>query len=415
MRSKIKEIKSRQIIDSRGIPTIETEIILESGQIGRASVPSGASTGKFEAIELRDNNDKEYNGKSIYQAILNIENHIKPQIIGLNVFNQRKIDTLMCKSDGTENKSKYGANAILSVSFAVARAAANELQLPLYKYIGGIYGNKLPLPMMNIINGGRHANNKLDFQEFMIQPVCSNNIKESIKICAEIYYKLKEIIDKQGFSTSVGDEGGFAPNIKTNKEALDLIIQSINDAHYTTNEVKICLDIAASEFYKNGKYYLKGEEKELTSEEMIKYISELVNEYPIHSIEDGLNEEDYAGWKKLTKELGEKCQLVGDDLFVTNYKKLETGIKEKIGNAILIKPNQTGTLTETLDTIQLAKRNNYNTIISHRSGETEDTFIADLAVGVNAGQIKAGSIARSERTSKYNQLIRIEEELENNN
>ncbi len=415
MKSKIKDIKARQIIDSRGTPTIETEIILESGHTGRASVPSGASTGKFEAIELRDNNEKEYNGKSIHKAILNIENYIKPQIIGLNVFNQREIDVLMCKSDGTENKSKYGANAILSVSFAIARAAANELKLPLYKYIGGIYGNKLPFPMMNIINGGRHANNKLDFQEFMIQPICSKNIKESIKICAEIYYKLKKIIDKQGFSTSVGDEGGFAPNIKTNKEALDLIIQSINDAHYTTNEVKICLDIAASEFYKNGKYYLEGEGKELTSEEMIKYISELVKDYPIHSIEDGLNEEDYTAWKKLTKELGEKCQLVGDDLFVTNYNKLEAGIKEKIANAILIKPNQTGTLTETLDTIQLAKQNNYNTIISHRSGETEDTFIADLAVGVNAGQIKAGSIARSERTSKYNQLIRIEEELENIN
>lgn len=415
MKSKIKDIKARQIIDSRGTPTIETEIILESGHTGRASVPSGASTGKFEAIELRDNNEKEYNGKSIHKAILNIENYIKPQIIGLNVFNQREIDVLMCKSDGTENKSKYGANAILSVSFATARAAANELKLPLYKYIGGIYGNKLPVPMMNIINGGRHANNKLDFQEFMILPICSKNIKESIKICAEIYYELKKIINKQGYSTSVGDEGGFAPNIRTNKEALDLIIQAIQDTHYTTNEVKICLDIAASEFYKNGKYYLKGEEKELTSEEMIKYISELVKDYPIHSIEDGLNEEDYTAWKKLTKELGEKCQLVGDDLFVTNYKKLEAGIKEKIANAILIKPNQTGTLTETLNTIQLAKQNNYNTIISHRSGETEDTFIADLAVGVNAGQIKAGSIARSERTSKYNQLIRIEEELENNN
>lgn len=415
MKSKIIDIKARQIIDSRGIPTIETDVILESGIKGKASIPSGASTGKFEAIELRDNNKEEYNGKSIYKAILNIENYIKTQIIGLNVFNQREIDLLMCKSDGTENKSKYGANAILSVSFAIARAAANELKLPLYKYIGGIYGNTLPIPMMNIINGGRHANNKLDFQEFMIQPVCSENINRSIKICAEIYYELKKIINKQGYSTSVGDEGGFAPNIKTNKEALDLIIQAINNAHYTTNEVKICLDIAASEFYRNGKYILEGEEKELTSEEMIKYISELVKEYPIHSIEDGLNEEDYEGWKKLTKELGEKCQLVGDDLFVTNYKKLENGIKEKIANAILIKPNQTGTLTETLDTILLAKENNYKTIISHRSGETEDTFISDLAVGVNAGQIKAGSIARSERTAKYNQLIRIEEELKNNN
>lgn len=415
MKVKIKDVKSRQIIDSRGIPTIETEIILESGQIGKASVPSGASTGKFEAIELRDNNDKEYNGKSIYIAISNIENYIKPKIIGLNVFNQREIDLLMCSLDGTDNKSKYGANAILSVSYAVARAAAKEIKIPLYKYIGGIYGNMLPIPMMNIINGGRHANNKLDFQEFMIQPVCSKNVKESIKICAEIYYELKKIINKQGYSTSVGDEGGFAPNIRTNNEALDLIIQAIRDAQYTTNDVKICLDVAGSEFYKDGKYLLEGEEKELNSDEMIIYISELVKNYPIHSVEDALNQEDYSGWKKLTEQLGQKCQLVGDDLFVTNYKKLKDGINEKIANAILIKPNQTGTLTETLDTIQLAKKNNYKTIISHRSGETEDTFISDLAVGVNAGQIKAGAIARSERTVKYNQLIRIEEEIECNN
>ncbi len=415
MKVKIKDVKSRQIIDSRGNPTVETDIILESGAIGRASVPSGASTGKFEAIELRDNNDKEYNGKSIYIAISNIENYIKPKIIGLNVFNQREIDLLMCSLDSTDNKSKYGANAILSVSYAVARAAAKEIKIPLYKYIGGIYGNMLPIPMMNIINGGRHANNKLDFQEFMIQPVCSNNIKESIKICAEIYYELKKIINKQGYSTSVGDEGGFAPNISTNKDALDLIIQAIHDAQYTTNDVKICLDVAASEFYKGEKYLLEGEEKELNSDEMIIYISELVKNYPIHSVEDALNQEDYSGWKKLTEQLGQKCQLVGDDLFVTNYKKLKDGINEKIANAILIKPNQTGTLTETLDTIQLAKKNNYKTIISHRSGETEDTFISDLAVGVNAGQIKAGAIARSERTVKYNQLIRIEEEIECNN
>ncbi len=415
MKSKIKDIKSRQIIDSRGNPTIETDVILDSGVFGRASVPSGASTGKFEAVELRDSDKNVFCGKSVYKAISNIEHLIRPILLGQNVFNQKKIDLLMCECDGTDNKSNYGANAILSVSFAVARAAAKEIDIPLYKYIGGIFGNIIPVPMMNIINGGRHANNKLDFQEFMIQPICSDSIKQSIKICAETYYALKKIINDEGFSTSVGDEGGFAPNINTNKEALDLIIQAINNAGYTTNEIKICLDIAASEFYKDGKYLLESEEKELNSDEMIIYISELVKNYPIHSIEDGLNQEDYIGWKKLTEQLGQKCQLVGDDLFVTNYKKLEKGIEEKMANAILIKPNQTGTLTETLDTIQLAKKNNYKTIISHRSGETEDTFISDLAVGVNAGQIKAGAIARSERTVKYNQLIRIEEEIERNN
>ncbi len=415
MKSKIKDIKSRQILDSRGNPTIETDVILESGVFGRASVPSGASTGKFEAVELRDSDKNMFGGKSVYKAISNIEHLIRPILLGQNVFNQRKIDLLMCECDGTEYKSNYGANAILSVSFAVARAAAKELKIPLYKYMGGIYGNILPIPMMNIINGGRHANNKLDFQEFMIYPICSNNIKESIKICAETYYELKKIINEEGFSTSVGDEGGFAPNIKTNKEALDLIIQAINNAGYTTNEIKISLDIAASELYKDGKYFLKGEGLELSSNEMINYIDKLLEDYPIISIEDGLDEEDYAGWKKLTEQLGQKCQLVGDDLFVTNYKKLKDGINDKIANAILIKPNQTGTLTEAIDTIQLAKKNNYKTIISHRSGETEDTFISDFAVGVNAGQIKAGAIARSERTVKYNQLIRIEEEIECNN
>lgn len=414
MKATIKNIHSRQVIDSRGIPTIETDVILSSGKFGRAIVPSGASTGKFESIEIRDKDKEKFAGKSVYKAISNIEKYIKPILIGENVFKQKEIDLIMLEKDGSENKSKLGANAILSVSLAVARAAANEADLPLYRYIGGIFGSTLPIPMMNILNGGKHANNKLDFQEFMIQPIASCDINESIKIGAEVFYELKRLINNLGFSTSVGDEGGFAPALKTNKEALDLIVLAIINAGYNTDEVKICLDIAASELYKNGKYVLIGEHKELSTEEMINYISNLINNYPIISIEDGLNEEDYMGWKKLTNKLGNKCQIVGDDLFVTNYKKLEKGIEEKIANAILIKPNQIGTLSETLDTILLAQKHNYKTIISHRSGETEDTFIADLAVGVNAGQIKTGSMSRSERTSKYNQLIRIEEELTKN-
>lgn len=410
----IKEIRARQVLDSRGIPTIETEVFLSSGKSGRAIVPSGASTGKFEALELRDNNKTDFDGKSVHKAISNIEKIIKPALIGQNPFNQKSIDIIMLEKDGTENKSKLGANAILSVSLANARASAKELNLPLYKYIGGIFATTLPIPMMNILNGGAHANNKLDFQEFMIQPVIICDINESIKMCAEVFYELKKLLNKEGFSTAVGDEGGFAPNLPCTKEALDIITQSIKNAGYNTNEIKICLDVAASELYKNGKYILKGEEKELSTNEMINYLENLTINYPIISIEDGLNEEDYYGWQDLTKRLGCKCQLVGDDLFVTSYRKLENGIKEKMANAILIKPNQTGTLSETMNTILLAQKNNYKTIISHRSGETEDTFIADLAVGVNAGQIKTGSVSRSERNAKYNQLIRIEEELTQN-
>lgn len=410
----IKEIRARQVLDSRGIPTIESEVILSSGKSGRAIVPSGASTGKFEAVELRDNDKKNFNGKSVHKAISNIEKIIKPALIGQNPFNQKSIDIIMIEKDGTENKSKLGANAILSISLANARACAKEVNIPLYKYLGGIYATTLPIPMMNILNGGAHANNKLDFQEFMIQPVISCDINESIKMCAEVFHELKKLLNKEGFSTSVGDEGGFAPNLPSTKEALDIITESIKNAGYNTNEIKICLDVAASELYKNGKYILKGEEKELSTNEMINYLENLTVNYPIISIEDGLNEEDYYGWQDLTKRLGCKCQLVGDDLFVTNYRKLENGIKEKMANAILIKPNQTGTLSETMNTILLAQRNNYKTIISHRSGETEDTFIADLAVGVNAGQIKTGSVSRSERNAKYNQLIRIEEELTKN-
>lgn len=411
METTIENIVSRQIIDSRGTPTLETDIILNDGTIGRCSIPSGASTGKYEAIELRDNDEKNYFGKSIFKAINNIEKVIKPLLIGKNIYNQREIDYLMIEKDGTSNKKNLGANAILSVSLAAARAAAISRKMPLYEYIGGIYGHELPIPMMNIINGGAHANNKLDIQEFMIQPIKSCSIKESLKIGIEIFHELKRILDKNGYSTTVGDEGGFAPNLNSNTEALDIIIEAIKRTGYTTDEIKICLDIAASELFQNGKYILIGENKEFTSDEMIEYISKLINNYPIISIEDCLDQDDKSGWEKITKDLSEKCQLVGDDLFVTNYKRLENGIKNKIANAILIKPNQTGTLTETLDTILLAEKNNYKTIISHRSGETEDTFIADLSVAVNSGQIKTGSLSRSERTSKYNQLIRIEETL----
>lgn len=411
MNLEIKDIISRQIIDSRGIPTIETDVILNNDIKGRASVPSGASTGKFEAVELRDNDTNNYFGKSVFKAINNVEKIIKPLLIGKNPFNQSEIDYLIIERDGSGNKSKLGANAILSVSIAIARACANSQNLPLYKYLGGIYGITMPVPMMNIINGGAHSNNKLDFQEFMIQPVIACNIKERIKMGVEVFHSLKILLNKEGYSTSVGDEGGFAPDFHTNTEALDIITEAIKHAGYTTDEIKICLDIAASELFKNGKYILTGEKKEFTTNEMINYIESLINRYPIISIEDGLNEEDYNGWQILTERLGEQCQLVGDDLFVTNYLKLENGIKTKMANAVLIKPNQCGSVTETMNTIQLAQKNNYKTIISHRSGETEDTFIADLSVAVNSGQIKTGSLSRGERIAKYNRLIRIEEEI----
>lgn len=411
MKIRIKDIKARQIIDSRGIPAIETDVILDNGITGRASVPSGASTGKFEAVELRDNDKNKFFGKSVYKAIDNIEKHIKPILIGQNPFNQKKIDLIMINKDGTKNKSKLGANAILSVSLAIARACANSEGISLFKYLGGINASSLPIPMMNILNGGVHANNKLDFQEFMIQPVSSCDIKESIKMGVEVFHSLKNLLNIKGYSTAVGDEGGFAPDFKSNKEAIDAIVVAISDAGYNTNEIKICLDVAASQLYKNNKYILTGENKEMTTREMITYLENLTLTYPISSIEDALSEEDYSGWKIITQEIGNSCQLVGDDLFVTNYKLLEKGIEEKMANAILIKPNQTGTLSETLDTILLAQKHNYKTIISHRSGETTDTFISDLSVAVNAGQIKTGSVSRGERIEKYNQLIRIDEEL----
>ncbi|MCD7879836.1 MAG: phosphopyruvate hydratase [Candidatus Gastranaerophilales bacterium] len=411
MKIQITDINARQILDSRGIPTIETKVTLNSGISGSAAVPSGASTGKFEAVELRDNDKNNFFGKSVYKAINNVEKNIKPFLIGHCPFNQKEIDLIMLEKDGTKNKSKFGANAILSVSLACARAAANELEIPLYKYLGGLYASMLPIPMVNILNGGAHANNKLDFQEFMIQPVSGCNMHESIKMAAEVFHELKRVLNNSGCSIAVGDEGGFAPNFKSNREALEALVLAINNAGYTTDEIKICIDAAASELYSDGKYILKGEQKELSSIEMISYLEDLTEKYPIISIEDGLDQEDFIGWKTLTAKLSSKCQLVGDDLFVTNYNRLENGINEKLANAILIKPNQTGTLSETMDTILLAQKNNYKTVISHRSGETTDTFIADLSVAVNAGQIKTGSMSRGERTSKYNRLMEIENDI----
>ncbi len=406
---KIKNIIGREILDSRGNPTVEVDVILDNGIVGRASVPSGASTGSKEALELRDN-DKRFLGKGVLKAVNNVNEIIRPKLIGMDVTNQQLIDKTLIELDGTKNKSKLGANAILAVSLASLRAAALYHNKPLYKYIGD--GKNLPVPMMNIINGGAHADNNLDFQEFMIIPQ-GDTIKKRIRIGAEVFHTLKKVLKEKGYNTAVGDEGGFAPNLKSNREALDLICEAINKAGYKLkDDVALALDVAASEFYQDGKYILKGEDKELTSEELVNYYVELVNEYPIISIEDGLHETDYEGFKLLTEKLGH-IQLVGDDLFVTNKEIFIDGINRGICNAILIKANQIGTVTETLETIKIAKENNYRTIISHRSGETEDTFIADFAVGLDLGQIKTGSLSRTDRVSKYNQLIRIEEELEN--
>ena len=407
----IEEIKARQIIDSRGNPTIETDITLSNGKTGRAAVPSGASTGVNEALELRDNEKSIYMGKSVLQAVDNVNSIIAHELIGENVLNQREIDNQLLQLDCTENKSKLGANAILSVSLAAAKAGANALDIPLYQYLGGISAITLPVPMMNILNGGAHADNNIDFQEFMIAPIGAVNFQEAVRMGSEIFHTLKDILKNKGLVTAVGDEGGFAPNLGSNKEAIEIIIESIKKAGYTTDLVKICLDVASSEFYADGKYYLKRENKTLNSIEMSDFLKNLAEKYPIISIEDGMAENDFEGWRMLTEKLGARCQLVGDDLFVTNTCLLSRGIQKGIANSILIKPNQIGTLSETMDAIFMAKEAGYTTIISHRSGETEDTFIADLAVGVNSGQIKTGSISRSERVSKYNQLIRIEEEL----
>lgn len=405
---KIKDIIGREILDSRGNPTVEVDVILENGIIGRASVPSGASTGSKEALELRDK-DNRYHGKGVLKAVKNINGPLKELLIGMNVDNQKEIDYKMLESDGTENKSKYGANAILGISLAVLKASALNKKMPLYQYVGE--GKGMPRPMINILNGGAHADNKLDFQEFMIVPH-GNSIKEQIRVASEVFHTLKKILKSHNFMTNVGDEGGFAPNLTNTKEALDLIVSAIKESGYIPGkDVSIALDVAASELYKNGKYELEGENKSLSTEELINYYQELVNEYPIISIEDPVDENDWQGLAIITQKLGDKIQIVGDDLFVTNKKYLQQAIDQKAGNAILIKPNQIGTITETIETINLAKENNYQTIISHRSGETEDTTIADLAVGLSIGQIKTGSMSRTDRICKYNQLIRIEEEI----
>lgn len=405
---KIKNIIAREILDSRGNPTVEADVILENGIIGCASVPSGASTGSKEAIELRDN-EKRYLGKGVQKAISNINGPIRKSLIGKDSSNQQEIDEIMIKLDGTPNKSNMGANAILAVSIANLKASAKAQKTSLFKYIET--GTKLPTPMINIINGGAHANNKLDFQEFMIIPKFAT-MKERIQAASEIFHTLKEILKSKHLNTSVGDEGGFAPDLKSNEEALKLIIKAIKKADYLPGEnIFLALDIAASELVKGKKYILEAEDKKLTSKELIKYYKKLVKKYPIISLEDPLAEDDWEGFKLLTDQLGDKIQIVGDDLFVTNKKYLKQGIDKNIANAILIKPNQIGTVTETLETINLAKSANYKTIISHRSGETEDTFIADLAVATNAGQIKTGSMSRGERICKYNRLLRIEEEL----
>jgi len=407
----IEEVKSRQIIDSRGNPTVETDIILQNGIIGRASVPSGASTGAHEALELRDNEKSMFLGKGVLQAVDNVNSVIAPELTGTDVLNQREIDNLLLNLDGTENKSKLGANAMLSVSLASARAASLALNVPLFRYLGGINAVTLPVPMMNIINGGVHADNSLDFQEFMIAPAGAVNFNEAVRIGAEIFHTLKNVLKSRGYNTSVGDEGGFAPNLSSNEEGVELILEAIEKAGYSADTVKICLDIASSEFYDEGKYYLKGENKVLSSLEMAEYLEKWVQKYPIISIEDAMAEDDFSGWKILTQKIGDKCQLVGDDLFVTNVCRLNLGIQKGIANSILIKVNQIGTLSETFDTVNLAKEAGYSTVISHRSGETDDTFIADLAVGLNSGLIKTGSMSRMDRVSKYNQLIRIEETL----
>lgn len=404
--SKIKNIYAREILDSRGNPTIEVDLELECGIKTTASVPSGASTGINEALELRDNDKNRYNGKGVLKAVNNVNTIIKKALIGKEVLNLKEIDQIMIELDGTENKSNLGANAILGVSLAGLKAIAKYENKELYEYFGG---NTLPRCMMNVLNGGSHAQNGLDFQEFMIIP-SKTEYRENLRMGAEVFHNLKKVLKDNNLACGVGDEGGFAPNIKTNKEALDLIVMAIEKSDYKLGkDIFLGLDVAASEFYENGIYFFEG--KKHTKEEMVEYYATLVNEYPIISIEDGMAEEDYDGWKLLTDRLGNSIQLVGDDLFVTNKKLLQKGIDLKIANAILIKLNQIGTVTETLDTIQLAKKNNYKTIISHRSGETEDNYIADLSVGLNLGQIKTGSLSRSERTSKYNRLLRIEEQV----
>lgn len=407
----IEDIYARQILDSRGNPTVEVDVKLTNGVKGRAAVPSGASTGIFEALELRDGDKSKYMGKSVQKAVDNVNNIIAPELIGEKASHQKEIDTFMIDMDGTENKSKLGANAILGVSLAVAKAASKAYGMALYRYLGGINALTLPVPMMNIINGGAHADNNIDFQEFMIAPVGAESFSHAIEMGCNVFHTLKCVLKNKGMATSVGDEGGFAPNLGSNAEGIEVILEAIDKAGYNTNQIKICLDVASSEFYENGKYNLKGEGKSFDNKEMTDFLEEWVKKYPIISIEDGMAEQDWEGWEMLTQRIGSHCQLVGDDLFVTNTRRLADGIKRNIANSILIKVNQIGTLSETLDAISMAHAAGYTTIISHRSGETEDTFIADLAVAVNSGQIKTGSASRSDRMAKYNQLLRIEQKL----
>ena len=413
--TEIVSIHAREILDSRGNPTVEADVLLSGGAMGRAAVPSGASTGEHEAVELRDGDKEHYLGKGVLQAVENVESILAPELAGMDATNQRLIDATMIAVDGTENKSKLGANAILAVSMACARASANQLKLPLYRYLGGVNASILPTPMMNILNGGAHADSNVDFQEFMVMPIGAETFSDALRWGTEVFHTLKGVLKKNGYSTSVGDEGGFAPSLKSNAEAIELILQAIDLAGYKAGEdIAIALDPAASEFYnkETGKYVFKKSDKsEHTSEQMAAYWESWVRQYPIVSIEDGLAEDDWDGWKMLTKNIGDFVQLVGDDLFVTNTQRLQRGIDENVGNSILIKVNQIGTVSETLESIELARRYGYTSIISHRSGETEDTFIADLAVGTGAGQIKTGSASRTDRIAKYNQLLRIEEEL----
>lgn len=411
----IIDIRGREVLDSRSLPTVEVEIYLDDGTLERAIVPSGASTGIFEAVELRDGDKGRFMGKGVTKAVDFVNTQIAQAIVGMNVYNQTEIDEMLIKLDGTKNKGRIGANAILGVSLAVARAAAMSLSLPLYQYIGGVNAKVLPVPMMNIINGGSHADNSVDLQEFMIMPAGMDCFMKSIRACSEVYHTLKSLLNEKGYSTGVGDEGGFAPNLKSNEEAIEIIIEAIKKAGYKPGEeIFIALDPASSEFYntETKMYELQHEGRNLTAEQMVDFYEEWVNKYPIISIEDGMAEEDWEGWRIITERLGKKIQLVGDDLFVTNTERLERGIKEGVANSILIKLNQIGTLTETLNAIEMANRAGYTAVVSHRSGETEDTTIADLVVAVNSGQIKTGAPARSERVAKYNQLIRIREELE---
>jgi enolase len=408
----ISNVYAREVLDSRGNPTVEVEVYLESGAFGRAIVPSGASTGAYEAVELRDGDKSRYLGKGVLKAVDNVNEIIAPEIIGLDALDQVGIDRKMIELDGTPNKAKLGANAILAVSMAVARAAADALDVPLYVYLGGFNAKTLPVPMMNIINGGEHADNNVDVQEFMVLPVGAPNFREALRIGAEIFHTLKGVLKEKGLNTAVGDEGGFAPNLSSNEEAITTIITAIERAGYKPGvDVFLGMDIASTEFYKDGKYHLEGEGKSFTSAEFVDFLDNWVDKYPIITIEDGCSEDDWEGWKLLTEKLGGKVQLVGDDLFVTNTERLSTGIEQGIGNSILVKVNQIGTLTETFDAIEMAKRAGYTAVISHRSGESEDSTIADIAVATNAGQIKTGSLSRTDRVAKYNQLLRIEDEL----